>query len=572
MNEKSRHRHADPVHLSSDSTADMRLPLALLLAFCCLRSSCAELFTAIVDLERLLETEKSIAGLLDTYLQAEDERLAKLRFFRDNYQRIHAIASRDSESYLSNPVNAYLLVKRLTMDWKAVESLVVTGPAETGRAAMANLSSRVDYGASFPSAEDLSGAAAALIRLQDTYQLDTAAIARGQIPVHYSHDSTSAKFISNSLELTAGDCFELGRHSYAAGDFYHTLLWMQEALDREQDEQPKTVESAEILEYLAFATFKQGNVDEALRLTDRLLTLVPYHQRAHGNRAYYLGILNSESLKKRGDDGDVAVDAFLRQQSSGPRKASEREVYEALCRGEDRMSSRLRSTLNCFYWPTALKHPALTLTRIKVEQAFAQPLLLLFHDVLSDREIQVIKELSGPRLRRATVQNSQTGALETAGYRISKSAWLKNSDHEVVDRVNKRIEDVVGLTAETAEELQVQNYGIGGHYDAHYDFARKEETNAFKNLGTGNRIATWMFYMSHVEAGGATVFPELGVTVWPEKGAAVFWYNLHRNGEGDMLTRHAACPVLVGSKWVANKWFHETGQEFRRPCGLKVDA
>jgi hypothetical protein len=29
----------------------------------------------------------------------------------------------------------------------------------------------------------------------------------------------------------------------------------------------------------------------------------------------------------------------------------------------------------------------------------------------------------------------------------------------------------------------------------------------------------------------------------------VFWYNLHRNGEGDDLTRHAACPVLAGTKW-----------------------
>ncbi len=26
-------------------------------------------------------------------------------------------------------------------------------------------------------------------------------------------------------------------------------------------------------------------------------------------------------------------------------------------------------------------------------------------------------------------------------------------------------------------------------------------------------------------------------------------YNLHRNGEGDDMTRHAACPVLAGTKW-----------------------
>lgn len=55
--------------------------------------------------------------------------------------------------------------------------------------------------------------------------------------------------------------------------------------------------------------------------------------------------------------------------------------------------------------------------------------------------------------------------------------------------------------------------------------------------------------MSDVEAGGATVFPQINLSLWPKKGAAAFWHNLHPNGEGDELTRHAACPVLVGTKW-----------------------
>ena len=55
--------------------------------------------------------------------------------------------------------------------------------------------------------------------------------------------------------------------------------------------------------------------------------------------------------------------------------------------------------------------------------------------------------------------------------------------------------------------------------------------------------------MSDVEAGGATVFTELNLGLWPRKGSAAFWYNLLPNGELDTRTRHAACPVLTGSKW-----------------------
>lgn len=55
--------------------------------------------------------------------------------------------------------------------------------------------------------------------------------------------------------------------------------------------------------------------------------------------------------------------------------------------------------------------------------------------------------------------------------------------------------------------------------------------------------------MSDVPQGGATVFTETKVTVWPKKGTAAVWYNLHPSGDGDSLTKHAACPVLVGSKW-----------------------
>ena len=75
-----------------------------------------------------------------------------------------------------------------------------------------------------------------------------------------------------------------------------------------------------------------------------------------------------------------------------------------------------------------------------------------------------------------------------------------------------------------------------------------------------------IYQLSNVEKEGATSFHHLKVKILPRKGAAAFWYNIKRNGEGDYFTKHAGCPVLLGSKWVANKWIREHGQEFRRPC------
>lgn len=41
-----------------------------------------------------------------------------------DYSKEHEEASRDVTEYLSNPINAYLLLKRLTTDWKATLELM----------------------------------------------------------------------------------------------------------------------------------------------------------------------------------------------------------------------------------------------------------------------------------------------------------------------------------------------------------------------------------------------------------------------------------------------------------------
>lgn len=551
-----------------------------------LAPSTAEVFTALVDLENVIFTESNMLDAIKMYIKAEEEKLDTIRKKVEKIEIMNKEAVSDTERYLGHPVNGFLLVKRFLYEWNEIENSVRLDKPKS--AYLMNLTQYRDF---MPDIADLSGAANALLRLQDTYRLETSMIANGKIEGTWTTPT-----------LSAHECFELGRVAYNENDNYHTILWMKEAMTRlPESGVAEDVDKATILDYLAWAVYQEGNMKEARKYTDALLELDPTHQRALNNKAYFDYHLTKEKLNLRGDTGDqddaeeedeakieeekveeeeedsvdVADSDDDEDAEYSPERPAdhlpERAAYEALCRGEASVLKKHNNTrfLKCRYQNYG--HPLLMIAPAKEEVIFDRPKLIMFREMLTNNEMKIIKGMAAPRLSRATIQNSITGKLEYADYRISKSAWLKPDDHPIIKKVRARVDAYSGLSMETAEDLQVVNYGIGGHYEPHFDFARKEEVNAFKDLGTGNRIATLLFYMSDVYSGGATVFPTVGARVIPIKGSAAFWFNLHPSGDGNYDTRHAACPVLAGTKWVSNIWIHEYGQEFRRRCDINPD-
>lgn len=71
--------------------------------------------------------------------------------------------------------------------------------------------------------------------------------------------------------------------------------------------------------------------------------------------------------------------------------------------------------------------------------------------------------------RADTVDKS--GKQKSVDYRTSKSAWLTDKESEHIERLSMRVHYMTGLSIKSAENLQVINYGVGGHYGAHFDFA-----------------------------------------------------------------------------------------------------
>lgn len=55
---------------------------------------------------------------------------------------------------------------------------------------------------------------------------------------------------------------------------------------------------------------------------------------------------------------------------------------------------------------------------------------------------------------------------------------------------------MTGLSMVTAEDLQIQNYGLAGHYNVHWDQTIKGVPCSPMFCANGNRIATVLFYVS----------------------------------------------------------------------------
>ncbi|XP_056386425.1 prolyl 4-hydroxylase subunit alpha-1 isoform X5 [Hyla sarda] len=430
------------------------LPLLVLFSSC---QAHKDFFTSIGHMTDLLYTEKDLLTSLKDYIRAEELKLEQIKKWAEKFDSLSEMATNDPEGFLGHPVNAFKLMKRLNTEWLELENLVLKDMSD---GFISNLTVQRQQ---FPTDEDQTGAAKALIRLQDTYNLDTETISKGNLP-GVKHQPT----------LNAEDCFELGKIAYTEADYYHTELWMEQALQQLDAGEESSIDKVLVLDYLSYAVYQQGDLEKALKLTKRLLELDPEHQRGNGNLKYFEYIMTKEENKSSSSD---SKDAEPKTKKGRPiDHLPERQKYEMLCRGEGiKMTPRRQKRLFCRYYD-GNRNPTFILSPSKQEDEWDKPRIVRYHEIISDKEIEKVKELAKPRLRRATVHDPVTGQLTTAQYRVSKSAWLSGYEDPVIARINARIQELTGLDVSTAEELQVANYGMGGQYEPHFDFARASNT------------------------------------------------------------------------------------------------
>lgn len=193
---------------------------------------------------------------------------------------------------------------------------------------------------------------------------------------------------------------------------------------------------------------------------------------------------------------------------------------------------------------------------VRVLTTMRSPRVVVFGGLLSDGECEALCELARPRLSRSETVDNATGGSEVNAARTSDGMFFARGETPLIDRIEQRIATLVNWPLAHGEGLQILRYRPGAEYKPHQDYFDPAHPGTATILKRGGqRVGTLVMYLNTPLAGGATIFPDVGLEVAPIRGNAVFFS--YDRAHVSTRTLHGGAPVVDGEKWVATKWLRE---------------
>jgi 2OG-Fe(II) oxygenase superfamily len=167
-----------------------------------------------------------------------------------------------------------------------------------------------------------------------------------------------------------------------------------------------------------------------------------------------------------------------------------------------------------------------------------------------------------------TYQRQEDGSYKDVltGFRLSETGhqdWFTDELYVILGRVEKRIQRLFDLDTANLEFWQATNYPRNGKFDYHLDAGYWQDHRA------GERILTFLLYLTTPLKGGGTHFRALDVYVEAKAGRLLVWQNLFPHGACDHRMIHSSMPLLKGKKttlvtWLRQKKFRNVDETSRK--------
>jgi predicted 2-oxoglutarate/Fe(II)-dependent dioxygenase YbiX len=164
--------------------------------------------------------------------------------------------------------------------------------------------------------------------------------------------------------------------------------------------------------------------------------------------------------------------------------------------------------------------------------------------------------LASGRLAPALVYGRNNVNARPSEARRNKAFEFAFADYDVVAHLTRaRIAATIGLPVAALESSQILNYQVGESFAPHHDFLDPADpARAAEIAARGQRIVTFLIYLSDDFEGGETAFPRLGLRHRGAAGDALYFGNLDSAGMVDRRTLHCGLAPTRGEKWVFSQW------------------
>ena len=175
-------------------------------------------------------------------------------------------------------------------------------------------------------------------------------------------------------------------------------------------------------------------------------------------------------------------------------------------------------------------------------------------DFLSVHECKALVEIIENTLRPSAITLEAPGSR----YRTSCTSDLSLVRNPLVETIDHRIAETLGINTACSEGIQAQRYDRGQEFKAHTDYF-EPGTDEYRGHAAqqGNRTWTFMVYLNDDLQGGSTKFHAIDREFRPKAGSALVWNNLFTSGAPNPNTLHSGLPVSEGRKVIITKWFRE---------------
>jgi prolyl 4-hydroxylase len=185
----------------------------------------------------------------------------------------------------------------------------------------------------------------------------------------------------------------------------------------------------------------------------------------------------------------------------------------------------------------------------KRERLSNDPSIELVRGLLLPAECAYVRSLAAPALRPSFVYAPGVDRGKADPIRTSEgAAFLPHDEDLVIQALNRRLAAATGTAVDQREALYVIRYVPGEEYRPHFD--------ALPGL-TNQRARTAISYLNDDYDGGATTFPELGISVRGRAGDVLIFANVQADGRPDRRILHAGEIVTSGEKWIATRWIRQ---------------